>query len=138
MVKFYCDWCVHTKKDKITPAIKNQMEAIYKEMQTRDKTKNGIVSRKDSFSFARMDNFRDELKQLFNNYGIPIGLLKFDNWDSFIEKLKKVLIEQDIKNPCDGIKYFKFVLASDNSVRWLIEYRTKEAEYKSYEENFLL
>jgi hypothetical protein len=29
LLRFYCDWCVHTRKDKITPQIKLIMEQLY-------------------------------------------------------------------------------------------------------------
>ena len=139
LLKFYCDWSVHTKKSHITDAIKKQMEEIYKEIQMRDKIidnlKTDIVPAENRLDFSHMGKLKEEMKRFFNDYNIPdpFPLLNDANWDFFVNTFTKILVDQKIENPCDGIEYFKFLPVNDGHVRYIIRHRTKEAEHKDYE-----
>ncbi len=138
-LRFYCDWAVHIKKDKITLGIKNIMEKIYEEMQNRDAIRQvggGIVSRKDSVHFLYMNSLKIELEKFLNEYNLPKKLLEFNNWNLFLDNFIKILVNQRICNPCVGIKYFEFLPSNKNSNKWkwIIEYKNNNGKYDIYEE----
>lgn len=136
VLRFYCDWTVHTEKDKITPAIKRQIERIYQEVQKENSLKPGInfISRKDSTDFFYMGQLKDELARFLEKLNIGSDLFKYENWISFIKSLVSVLTHQKINNPCDNVRHLEFLTASDKEkIKWNIKYKAKEAEYKEYE-----
>jgi hypothetical protein len=139
VLRFYCDWSVHTKKDKITPAIKNIMERIYEEMQKREmaiQEGGGIVSRKNSISFLYMDGLKKEMEKFLDEYNISKKLLENNNWKSFLDLFVKILIDQEVFNPCEGIEYFKFLPSNNNSPikwKWAVKYKIEDAKFEIYE-----
>lgn len=137
LLKFYCDWCLHIRKDRNTDIIKSQIEGIYKEIKEEDRIKElgcGVLSRKYSLNFSSMDDLKKEIEQFFVEYNISVELINNDNWPIFVNTLVTVLADQEIKNPCNGIKYFKFLpKLEDGFIKWITSYEVKEAEYRDYE-----
>src|SRR3989344_8041519 len=63
LVRFHADWAVHTKKDHITPTMKEIMAKIDASIDTYPK--NGNID------FLLLPEFRNELEKLLNEYGMP-------------------------------------------------------------------
>jgi len=131
LLKFYCDWCVHSRKDKITKEIEIVMGQIYENICS---TNGEQPELKDIQDFVEMEGLRSEVDCFLQEQGLPTDLVLSDNWERFINLMTQILVEQPIKNPTDKIASFSFVeTASPNTAAVEIEYLIKPAEYKKFQ-----
>jgi len=107
LVKFYCDWTVHTKRDRNFGIIKEIVDKI----DSCFSVESHYPSRDDEiFDFLKMTELRKEFKQLFRNYQLPTNIFEEDsNWSCFVDTLTSVLSDQPILNPKEGIKSISLV-----------------------------
>ena len=63
ILRFYCDWTVHTEKDRISPDMKIVIEDLLRDIKSN--MQNSVMSRREKATkFAYMGNLRDELRKL--------------------------------------------------------------------------
>lgn len=102
LVRFHSDWILHTRKDHITPAIKEIMTNIANSIDVYPK--NGNID------FLLLPEFKKELIMLLDNYGLPKDFTQTKtNWTNFMVALAGVLADQPIINPTDVIAEFCYV-----------------------------
>lgn len=133
LLRFYCDWIVHTKKDKISKQIKEMMEDIYEEIINRESL---IGNRSYEFKITKFYYFnelKEEIDFFFKENKLNLSLLKNKNWVEFIKTLVKVLSDQPIINPTENIEEFSFSMAAEGCVWGHVRYKVKEAEYETFE-----
>lgn len=110
LLRFYCDWCVHTQKDRITPQIKAIMEQIYASIE-----KPSPVNNSNMMSFIRMEDMRNEMSQFLVEYNLTVSFAKDSvNWIEFIKLMVNVLADQPIIDPCAEIAAFYFITTSQS------------------------
>src|SRR3989344_1360772 len=63
LVRFHADWVVHTKKDRITTAMKEIMTKIDNSIDVYPKDGN--------IDFLLLPEFRDELDKILDKYNLP-------------------------------------------------------------------
>lgn len=113
LLKFYCDWILHNKKDNITSDIKKIMEKINKSIP-KDIKKSPYPRnyRSEILEFIFMKGLREEFKSFFRCFKLSEGsrilFMKGKNWIRFVNLLTKVLADQPIMNPIKEIEYFAF------------------------------
>jgi hypothetical protein len=104
-VRFYCDWTVHTSKDRNLSAIRNIMEQLEKSMSNGNPHPT-----QDAVNFFSLLDLREEMVDLFRRHGLRANLSKDDNhWKHFVDVLIPVLADQPITNPINGISSLSFV-----------------------------
>lgn len=131
ILRFYSDWAVHTRKDKKTKEIKKVMESIYKEIVLREQNASYIIMNPAIISFADFKELRIEIGSFLNDHGLPEGLV-LEDWKTFKRFLAKILTDQPIYNPCDGIRKYSLTPSSDGCVLGEIEYECNPPEYKIF------
>lgn len=128
LLEFYCDWTVHSEKDRITPEIESIMIRIDKELNEKDDyniRNNGRNSENIKFIYA--EELKKEFKSFLSDFGLPYDLCDDSSrWISFIQLLYKVLIDQPINfkagNPVHNIKTFILEPAAEGAVIWVIKF----------------
>jgi hypothetical protein len=130
--KFYADWCVHTAKDKVTQQIKLIIQGIHKEFFDAAVKRLPINKEQKLHDFLSMDELRKELRGFLQVQGLPDSIIERANWVRFQSLLVRILADQPINNPCDGIKKFSYNLDGGGREFAEIEYEQKPAEYVKF------
>lgn len=128
ILRFYCDWIVHTNKKTITKQIldiMNKIDAFFP-LNPREQAEFS-----ETIPFVYFGELRKELKSFFQIFHFPDNLVK-DNeyWFSFAKTLVKVLIDQPILNPTPNILSFNFKYQYKHMVIYLIEFRDQRGRMK--------
>ncbi len=134
VLKFYADWCVHTKKDKITLEIKALSEKMYAHAVATIMSQ-GVVAADSSpiKDFVYMEDLKIELKSFLQNNGLPTGLVDDKkNWVQLVSLLVKVLEEQPIINPCSEVKTISFEPANENCVAVTMVFNSPVGGYYNF------
>lgn len=133
LIRFYCDWIVHTSKTKITLEIKDVMEKIDKFIP-KDKKKYSLLAsvNQPDIRFVYMDKLRIELELFLKDYDLPNSLVSNENkWLLFIQTLIRVLADQPILNPIENIESFYFEVSSPGVVIWTIKFKDERNYWRS-------
>jgi hypothetical protein len=104
-VRFYCDWMVHTQKDRNQDAIRDSMEEL------NDCLNNDSQHPQEDFmSFFSLVELRKEMFNLFEIHGLRTQVCQDDRyWNCFVDVFIQVLSDQPITNPINGISSIAFV-----------------------------
>jgi hypothetical protein len=118
LVRFYCDWTVHTSKDRGQAAIKDLMEKLNKCLG------NGSpYPTEDAFNFFSLSELRRELSELFRTHGLRTELCQDDrHWTRFVDVLVQVLADQPITNPIRDISSVSFVAGNIGTKTVTVEF----------------
>ena len=130
LLKFYCDWVVHSRKDNITPEIESIMVRIDKSLSSGSKYP-FLDSGLENIDFIYMDESKKQFKEFLEDFGLNSDITKKDDWTSFIQLLIGILIEQPIDfakynennkkkgvEPIHSIKSFSFKPAAPGAAIW--------------------
>lgn len=131
LLRFYCDWTLHTEKTKITDNMKAIMSEVFNDIKAQIENPAMRQSMSPVMQFAYMDKLKDGLKQFFEQRNIT-PILVGDGWLPFIQLLVKVLQNQPIKNPIDDVLLFSFLPAADRCVRGIINFTQPIKGYNHY------
>ncbi len=112
ILRFYCDWTVHTAKTKpwsFTPPIKYIMSRINELLAPFPQDHNT--------DFLFLPELRAEMTQLFDTYGLSTKLCSDeDAWKYFLSIFVQVLADQPMENPIPAISSFCFVPSNPGQV----------------------
>lgn len=124
IIRFFSDWVVHTKKDRITRDIKEIMERIEREIPMDCKTSQSWrINAREHVKFIYMESLIEEMNILFSNQGIDDSLLiDEDKRLRFISLLVKILEDQPIIKPIANIEKFYFEPSKERCAIWIIEF----------------
>ncbi len=121
LVRFHADWAIHTRKEYITPTIK--------EIMTRIENSIGIYPKDGNIDFLLLPEFRKELIKLLEERGMPSKFCKNDNrWMDFMLSLTQVLADQPIVNPTPNIAEFRYINLKGEGIMARIDFRGKRAD----------
>jgi hypothetical protein len=119
LLRFYADWPVHTRKDRISSAFRKVAETLYLNAKTdiEDKYPQSSETYSPIGAFAHGDTLARELQTFLLVHQLPSDLTRdAKTWASFAKLLIKVLEDQPIIRPCDGVKSMSFERAAENAV----------------------
>ena len=119
LLRFYCDWIVHTEKDRITDDIREMMVEIHKAVKSEIERPYTVQAMSPVMQFAYMDKLKEEMEKFLTDRDIDKTLIE-NGWLEFVKILVKVLENQPINKPTDDIKLFSFTPAADQCVKVVI------------------
>jgi len=131
ILRFYCNWCVHTDKDS-TAEMESIMKGIYRDIVTEIQNpalKNGKVK---IIGFMYMEDLQVEMENFLKEYQLPNPLVSKENWLALVSLLVKILADQPINNPCPEIKSFSFLPAAEGCVLGRVDFTDKVGQYTHY------
>jgi hypothetical protein len=112
LLRFFCDWTVHTKKDRKMEGIVEIVTKIDNLISSVDKITN--EQNEQILKFLEMNELRKELSQFLTSRSLPKDLYENDhNWSTFVNILAQVLSGQPILDP---IKTIKSIEINSNSI----------------------
>lgn len=136
LLKFYSDWAVHHKKDRITPEIRQIMETMYE--TTKNNIENPALIKAGSpvMQFAYMDELGREIKLFLENHNVDPSLAQEESvWIEFVKLLVKVLENQPIIFSDDdflNIKSFSFESANTGCVIGVLKFKQPIGKFSFY------
>lgn len=121
LLRFYCDWAVHTEKDRLTPAMKAIMEGVF--ASVRDRVTKGPAPKRSNrvTQFAYMEQLRDEVRQFSGKHGLGPAWAE-EGWIPFVQLMVKILANQPIVKPTVDIELFSFLPAAEGCVGCLVKF----------------
>lgn len=122
LLRFYCDWTVHTEKTRITENMRLIMDEVFKDAKSHIEAPAMRQAMSPVMQFAYMDKLKDQLARFLEERGLNTDLVG-DGWISFIGVLVKVLENQPINNPTDDVTQFAFIPAADRCVQGVVVFR---------------
>lgn len=134
ILRFYCNWSVHTDKDS-TKEMEAVMNDIYKdiEKQIANPALVGMGGKTKVIGFMYMEDLQAEILKFLQEYELPISLTEKSNWLEFVKLLVKILADQPINTPSADIKQFAFLPAADGCVRGRIDFVKNIGQYSYYQ-----
>ncbi len=124
LLRFYCDWTVHTKKDRNMESIKSMMEKLYRDIKKEIETY--PTSESEVVKIIYMEQLRKEMNNFLCEFSLSKKLIKNnDLWLSFVKLLVRVLENQPINDPTNDIKNFYFISSSEGCVAGIVIFRNK-------------
>jgi len=122
LIKFYCDWCVHTKKNHISQEIKEIMQQVYSDLY-KQITSDITIEKSKVVRFVYFEDVRVEMQSFFTEYDLnPDIAMDEDNWITFISLLVNVLADQPIISPTIDIAEFRFMPADNRCVNGIVTF----------------
>ena len=130
ILRFYCNWSVHTDKDS-TKEMEEVMNDIYKdiEKQIASTALVGMGEKTKVIGFMYMEDLQAEMLKFLQEYELPISITEKSNWLEFVKLLVKILVDQPINTPSADIKQFAFLPATDGCVRGRIDFVKNIGQY---------
>lgn len=115
LLKFYCDWIVHTKKDRSMTGITEIADKIDALVSKGQKLSHAEYD--EILDFIRMPELRRELIKFLKTNKLPVEICEQDNmWRRFAKTLAEVLTGQPILNPTKSIKSIEISSFSDGAM----------------------
>lgn len=131
LLRFYCDWTVHTEKTRITDDMRSIMNVVYKDAKSHIETPAMREAMSPVMQFAYMDKLKEQMASFLEQRGLNMALVG-DGWLSFVQLLVKVLENQPINDPTDDIASFSFVPAAERCVAGVIYFKKPINGYRHY------
>lgn len=134
ILRFYCNWSVHTDKDS-TKEMETIMSDIYQdvEKQIANPALVGMGGKTKIIGFMYMEDLQVEIEKFLQEYQLPTSITEKKNWLEFVKLLVKILADQPINTPCSNIKQFAFLPAADGCVRGRIDFTKNIGQYSYYQ-----
>jgi hypothetical protein len=125
LLRFYCDWVVHTEKSRnlehIAPIIARVYADIKHQIETASYSTRG---REHIVSFIYMDDLKNEMSNLFSKEGLPTLLFEKESWVPFIAALVQVLVDQPILDPIPDVPRLVLTLSNPGYICGVMEFST--------------
>lgn len=118
-LKFYSDWTVHSKKDVITPEVRQMSEEMFSfAVSEINAAHPGMPGEKSQvLEFAYMSALGKEMNSFFMEFGFESDLPTDETkWINFVSLLVKVLENQPINNPSENVQSIIFEPANARCV----------------------
>ncbi len=113
LLRFYCDWIVHTKKDRGMQGIVDVAEKLNALVDGVEITS---LHHEQLLKFLDMPELRKELLDFLSKHSLPNDLCElYKKWQIFTDTLSKVLSDQPIIYPIPSIKYIEIVSGTHRS-----------------------
>ena len=131
LLRFYCDWTVHTEKTRITDDMRSIMDVVYKDAKSHIEAPAMRKAMSPVMKFAYMDKLKDQITSFLGQRGLDMALVG-NGWLPFVQLLVRVLENQPINNPTDDIALFSFVPAAERCVRGVVYFKEPINGYDHY------
>ncbi len=131
LLRFYCNWCVHTDKDS-TAEMEAIMQDIYRDVVAVIQNPVLGSNKAKIVGFLYMEDLQVEMEKFLKEYDLPHSLIGKENWLALVALLVRVLADQPINNPCSEITCFLFLPAADGCVLGRIDFANPVGQYTHY------
>jgi hypothetical protein len=121
-LKFYCDWLLHTQKDKFHPEMKQYIKEIY-EFAVKH------IIHPMNFEYAKkigeliyFEELKKDLDKILSDKGMPKKILDGENWLNLIRVIVKLLEDQPLMKPIFEVKSIVFAPSAEGAAILFINF----------------
>lgn len=132
LLNFYCDWVVHTSKDRITNEMKAVFQEIYQSIIPEMHNRFMVQVNSPAIQFVYMEKLKQEMEGFYAEHEIIPDLFDNQNWIPFIQTLVKILENQAIVAPIPEIEKAIFEPAAPGCVILTLVFSEPVNGYPSY------
>ena len=122
LLRFYCDWTVHTEKTRITDNMRSIMDTVFQDAKSQIEAPAMRKAMSPVMQFAYMDKLKDQMIKFLRQRGLNTELVN-GGWLPFVQLLVGVLENQPINNPTDDVVHFSFTPANERCVSGVIYFK---------------
>lgn len=123
LIRFYCDWTLHTDKKRNMQHIGEHIRSIYNSAKEHITSGDPMYKNDALQEFYTMKKLREEMLELFTEQDIESTLVNSDvSWKEFWKLLTKVLTDQPIINPIPEVSLFVFESAHERALIPYLEF----------------
>lgn len=123
ILRFYCDWAVHTKKSHTEP-IREVIERIEGSINKgRAFGKQFLADNSSPFEFMGLIELQREMESFFKDVALPEAIFQNSNWSDFRHLLLRILANQPITDPTSNIAKVYFLTASKGAGVLMVEFK---------------
>jgi len=98
ILRFYCDWVLHTEKSRKLNVIAPIVKGIEDTILSGHKFSNGLFlpSGDSHIKFIYKEELQKSMNEFFCDYGLPTNIFSKEKWEKFVFTLIQVLIDQPL------------------------------------------
>ena len=89
ILRFYCNWVLHNKLDESSKDLSKKFESNIDFTKSEKEIAREMNSK--HADFLKLNDFKNELKDFFENYNLPLDLINQKNWVVFIKLLLNIV-----------------------------------------------
>ncbi|MEK6880277.1 MAG: hypothetical protein AABY22_11740 [Nanoarchaeota archaeon] len=138
LLRFYCDWIVHTTKKRNLENIEPIISSMYQTIKTEIENPHSILIGKSPVAdFVYLEELKKEMIDFFTKESLPFHWCELkEKWVEFVKLLVNVLIDQPIINPTKDVSSFTFLESVPGCIRGRIDFTgtisNKDGNYDHY------
>jgi hypothetical protein len=107
-LRFYSNWCVHTRLDRPNKFMRRAAAEIESEIQACIEAKQEVLAGQNLTHFLSMQELRKALGDFLTDNNIPQKITEEKNWKHFKSLLVEIISEQPIEAPSERIAEFVY------------------------------
>jgi len=110
ILRFYCDWILHTEKSRQLNVIASIVKGIEDSIMKGHKFSDGqfLPFGESHTKFIYKEELQKVMREFFLQHGLPLDIFSNEKWERFVLLLIQVLIDQPIILNGDKIKSLCF------------------------------
>lgn len=121
-LKFYCDWLLHSQKDKFHSEMKQYIKELYEFAVKHIENPIHFEYSKKIRELIYFEELKKDLDKILSDKKMPTSILKGDIWLNLIRVITKLLEDQPLMNPIDEIKSIVFAPAAEGAAILFINF----------------
>lgn len=121
-LKFYCDWLLHTQKDRFHSEMKQYIKEIYEFAVKHIKNPMHLEYSKKIGELIYFEELKKDLDKIFSDKGISKKILEGETWLNLIRVIVKLLEDQSLMNPIDEIRSIVFAPSAEGAAILFINF----------------
>jgi hypothetical protein len=123
LLRFYCDWIVHTDKSRHLEHIAPIIKKAYDDVKMRIEQGPYAVPGKDAIlEFIYMDGLKAEMEEFFTIEQLPLQMFQPGPWATFVSAIVQILVDQPILNPVPEVPRLVLTPANPRCICGIMEF----------------
>ncbi len=126
ILRFYCNWAVHTSKDRNNEAILDIMKRIdFSILNEKIFPKHGISFSSDNsaLEFLYFEELKNEMLNFCRDFSLPLEIFEHEPWASFRNLLVQILTDQPLNNLIPSIETVCFEHVIKGAANLVIKFK---------------
>jgi hypothetical protein len=121
-LKFYCDWILHPKKDRVHPEMKSYIKDVYENAVSHIMQPMMYEYSKKISELIYFEVLRSDLEAELCENNLPTNIVNGDTWLNLVSVLVKLLERQPLVNPIPEVEYIEFLPSAEGASILVIKF----------------
>lgn len=133
-LNFYCDWVLHSRKDRFSSTIKSQIQTLFDSALSNISNSFNIEAHKKATSFIYFKELRNELQEFLIDKNFKSSIVKNKKTRrQFIQTLVKILENQPMIYPIPEVSSLEFLPSIGGSAIMRLNFTNPQNSFHYYE-----